>query len=139
MKSLTRALAIGLALSLLQSGVWANAATSTQLPTSHGRVSGRVVLSPVCPVQHIPPDPACAPKPYKTTLLIRGQVSGHLYKTVRTSSTGTFALLMAPGKYILQVKQGAIVSMYPRCAVVKFAVAPKKAVKLLMNCDTGIR
>lgn len=139
MKSLTRVLAIALGLGLLQSGVWANAATSTLPPTSHGRVSGRVVLSPVCPVQHIPPDPACAPKPYKTTLLIRGQASGHLYKTVLTSSTGTFALLMAPGKYILQVKHRAIVSMYPRCADVNFVVVPKKAVKLLMMCDTGIR
>ena len=131
--------ALGLALCVLQSGVLATAAPATRQVISHSRVTGRVVLSPVCPVVHLPPDPACAPKPYKTLLQIKNQVNSRVYRTLATSALGTFSLLMAPGRYILQVRQGTNVSRYPRCTAVKFIVAPGKALKLLMNCDTGIR
>ena len=128
-----------IALSFLQSGVWASAAPATRQVMSHSPVSGHVVLSPVCPVEHLPPDPACAPKPYKTILQIKSQVNGRVYRTLATSASGTFSLLMAPGRYILQVRRGAYLSKYPRCTPVNFVVVPKTALKLLMDCDTGIR
>ena len=139
MKRLRSSVAVLLAFSIVQSAAWATAAPATKQAISHSRVSGRVVLSPVCPVEHLPPDPACAPKPYKTILQIRSQVNGRVYRTLATSALGTFSLLMAPGRYILQLRQGAYVSKYPRCTPVNFVVLPKTALKLLMNCDTGIR
>lgn len=139
MKRLESTVAVLLALSFLQTGVLATAAPTTKQVIGHSRVSGRVVLSPICPVEHLPPDPACAPKPYKTFLQIKSQVNGKVYRTLATSALGTFSLLMAPGRYFLQVRQGAYPSRYPRCTPVNFVVAPGKALKLLMNCDTGIR
>ena len=139
MKRLGSSVVVLLAFSIVQSAAWATAAPATKQAISHTRVSGRVVLSPICPVEHLPPDPACAPKPYKTFLQIKSQVNGKVYRTLATSALGTFSLLMAPGRYILQVRQGAYPSRYPRCTPVNFVVAPGKALNLLMNCDSGIR
>src|SRR5437764_398930 len=36
----------------------------------HSGVNGQVLLGPTCPVERIPPDPQCAPKPYSTLVTI---------------------------------------------------------------------
>lgn len=35
-----------------------------------GKVSGKILLGPTCPVMKNPPDPACADKPYETSIQI---------------------------------------------------------------------
>ena len=112
---------------------------ATKQVAGNGNVRGQVLLSPVCPVEHIPPDPACAPKPYKTTIDIWSALTGSSYKRVSTSAAGVFNLSLAPGPYVLQVTQVTNGSLYPRCAEVKFSVVAKKTLKLTVNCDTGIR
>src|ERR1035437_9718286 len=38
--------------------------------TYQSGISGTVLLGPTCPVERIPPDPQCAPKPYSTSINI---------------------------------------------------------------------
>jgi len=113
--------------------------SATKQVAGNGNVRGAVLLSPVCPVEHIPPDLACAPKPYKTTLDVWSQLTGSPYKRVSTNTAGIFNLSLVPGPYSLQVTQATTGSLYPRCTPVKFLVVAKKTLKLTVNCDTGIR
>jgi len=109
-----------------------------QLP-GNGSVRGQVFLGPVCPVERIPPDPACAPRPYKTMINIWSTVTGSNYKPVATDASGVFKLSLAPGSYGLKVSHLSNGSPYPRCGEVAIVVAAKKSQNVTVNCDTGIR
>lgn len=114
-----------------------NSAASLRHSTSlKGTVHGQVLLGPTCPVERIPPDPACAPKPYKTTINIYRSVTKPPYKKVATDASGRFTISLAPGTYILRAK-GA--SIYPRCTDLKIIVIAKKSQIVKIDCDTGIR
>jgi hypothetical protein len=101
-----------------------------------GTVHGQVLLGPTCPVERIPPDPACAPKPYKTMIKILRTATGASYKKVVTDASGRFTISLAPATYILRAK-GA--SIYPRCTDLKIIVIAKKSQIVKIDCDTGIR
>lgn len=112
---------------------------ATKQVAGNGSVRGRVLLGPVCPVERIPPDPACAPKPYKTTIDIWSTVTGSTYKPVATNAAGQFRLSLAPGSYGLKVSAHSEAALYPRCSEVAFVVVAKKSQDVTVNCDTGIR
>lgn len=112
---------------------------ATQQVSGNGSVNGQVLLGPVCPVERIPPDPACAPRPYKTTINIWSTVTGSTYKPVTTNAAGIFRLSLAPGSYGLKVAAHTNSSLYPRCSEVAIVVVAKKSQNVTMNCDTGIR
>lgn len=110
---------------------------SASSTSGYGRVHGQVLLGPICPVERIPPDPACAPKPYKTKIQIfAGKVTAHPYKTVLTDAAGTFNFSVKPGAYVLHAKGG---SLYPRCADLRIKVLAGRKLNVKMACDTGIR
>lgn len=161
MKRLTTGLAISVAISSLFVGLYAVAGSTsfnttvsnylihfkvakdqpnaTKHVAGNGNVRGRVILGPVCPVERIPPDPACAPKAYKTTINIWSRLTGKSYKPVSTNAAGVFKLSLVPGRYVLRVAQAKNGSPYPRCTEVKFSVTAKNTLKVTVNCDTGIR
>ncbi len=109
-----------------------------QLP-GNGTVVGRVVLGPVCPVEHIPPDPACAPRPYKTSIYVWSVTTGSTYKRVNTDTSGSFKLSLIPGNYSIAVTSPANGSPYPRCTPIDVSVKAKAVQNVTINCDTGIR
>lgn len=112
---------------------------ATKWRAGNGGVSGVVLLSPICPVEHLPPDPACAPRPYKTSLYIRSKVNGTVYRPVPTNVKGAFNLSLTPGSYLLRVAKSRNGSIYPRCSDLIVIVVGKKTLHVTMNCDTGIR
>ena len=105
----------------------------------NGRVIGSVLLGPTCPVERIPPDPACAPRPYKSTIDIYNTFTGSSYQSVATDANGVFRLSLAPGSYSLAVTRNANGSLYPRCSQVNISVVAKSSQNVTVNCDTGIR
>ena len=110
---------------------------SASSSTVYGRVHGQVLIGPTCPVERIPPDPACAPKPYKTKIQIfAATISAHPYKTVVTDAAGKFNFSIKPGSYVLRAKGG---SFYPRCGDLRIKVSAGKTLNLKMACDSGIR
>ena len=125
--------------SFLSLAVLPNNASATNLVNANGSILGQVLLSPTCTVERNPPDPACAPKPYKTSLNIWSTRTGIVYKPVKTNIVGVFKLSLAPGPYVIQVQKNANGSAFPRCSKISFSVVAHKTLKLIVKCDTGIR
>ncbi len=107
------------------------------IPPSAANVHGQVLLGPTCPVERIPPDPACAPKPYVTTVdVFTARDTAHPYRTQRTNVSGAFNFILGPGAYVLRAQSG---SPYPRCTDLPIEVTAGVPQRVILNCDTGIR
>lgn len=105
---------------------------------SYGSIVGTVLLGPVCPVERIPPDPECAPRPLATKFML---LSADLSKTVKTFSSdaqGKFIVDVPPGKYIVQPQSSNL--PFPRCESSEVLTVPiNDSVEVTISCDTGIR
>ena len=99
-------------------------------------VQGTVALGPTCPVERTPPDPACADKPYSTTVTARAVGSNAVVATTKSGADGSFRMDLAPGAYTLTAQGGAVM---PSCVAVTVSVAPGLYAPVNVSCDTGIR
>ncbi len=99
-------------------------------------IEGHVTLGPTCPVERIPPDPNCAPKPYKTNIAISNFGSSAILKTIATDADGAFTVELPPGSYELTPKSG---SVFPHCSPMTIEVQPNTLAEAHLSCDTGIR
>lgn len=124
---------------LIHFRVVVNPPSATKQLPGNGTVIGHVVLGPVCPVEHIPPDPACAPRPYKTSIYVWSLTTGSTYQRVNTDTSGSFKLSLIPGNYSIAVTSPANGSVYPRCTPIDVTVQAKTVQNVSINCDTGIR
>lgn len=97
-----------------------------------------MTLSPICPIERIPPDPKCAPKPYVTTIQVIkvGSSQSLPFATVKSDKDGKYSIALPPGKYALQPAGG---SVYPRCETTEVTVLPAATTEVNLSCDTGIR
>ena len=115
----------------------ANNSTSTATSTlAKNNVEGIVLRGPTCPVERIPPDPACAPRPYQTTISIsKSSDPSNMISTVQSNASGTFNTSLSVGKYIFHAASG---SLYPRCedTLVNIVAGTND---ITISCDTGIR
>lgn len=109
---------------------------STTPSISQSGISGTVTLSPTCPVERIPPDPNCAPKPYSTLINIMKTGSTKIIKTIQSNSKGAFRVDLDLGVYVLQAQGGNVL---PRCGEVTVEVKTSKYTTTEISCDTGIR
>ncbi len=112
-------------------------ATSTFPQKNSGTVAGKVTLSPVCPVERIPPDPNCAPKPYETKITVSSADGSKIIKTTQSNADGTFSFTLAPGNYTIQAPGGEMI--YPRCSPIMVSIKTSATVQADISCDTGIR
>jgi len=112
-----------------------NKGTPSILPYQSG-VKGKVMLGPTCPVERIPPDPNCADKPYKTTVVVfRANDPVHPFVITTSDADGNFSASLPPGKYTL----GAGENKLPRCDHPEVTVSPNIFTSATIFCDTGIR
>lgn len=113
-------------------------ATSTSggiIPYDSG-VRGTVLLGPTCPVERIPPDPACAEKPYATAIVVYRVGSQSVFVMGNSDTNGMFKFSLPPGSYTLEAKNGKV---FPRCAQVSVDVPASGYASTAISCDTGIR
>jgi hypothetical protein len=97
-------------------------------------IEGYIRLSPTCPVERMPPDPRCAPRPYQTTIEIhQGQT---VVETISSDANGYFRATLSPGSYTLRANPG---QMLPRCLAQTVIVPASELARLEIECDTGIR
>ena len=125
-------LLIGLILGLVACG-----AASGRVPDSG--IAGRVVAAPTCPVEMIPPQPQCAPRPLAASLLIHRAGSGSPGTRVQSGADGRFRVRLAPGTYVVLAlpRPG---SPFPRPpAPETVTVHPHRFHFLIVTYDTGIR
>jgi hypothetical protein len=104
--------------------------------TEKGTVHVQVLLSPTCPVERNPPDPACAPKPYETKITILDAQTNSPYKDYETDASGELTFSIDPGAYVLRVQS---INSLPYCSDLKIEVTANKTQSVVINCDTGIR
>lgn len=102
-----------------------------------GTVNGTVLLGPICPVEHIPPEPQCADKAYQTSIRIYEGNSAVLYRTISSSAQGAFSIQLAVGSYTFAPVGGE--GMPPTCRPSKVSVAVGQTQNVQLDCDTGIR
>jgi hypothetical protein len=101
-------------------------------------IKGVVLLGPTCPVERIPPDPQCADKPYKTSLVATTTSQPQTMKEFNSDASGKFSVVLPPGEYIINQSNKA--SMLPRCSSQSSVQVEKnKYTDITLHCDTGIR
>lgn len=105
------------------------------LPYNSG-VRGSVQLGPTCPVERIPPEPQCAPKPYSTLISIYRKGSSYVFINTKSDANGHFEASMPPGEYTVAADGG---NTLPRCSPVSLVVEPNLYASTTIYCDTGIR
>lgn len=103
---------------------------------SKSKISGRVTISPTCPVERIPPDPKCAPKGFETTVSVTQGSKSIILSEAKTDKNGNYVLELDPGEYTLNIFHGKIL---PSCLPVDVVVNVGKNQKIDINCDSGIR
>jgi len=103
-----------------------------------GTISGVVTTSPTCPVERIPPEPQCSPKPYATSIKIREEGKQTVVKTIQSDNGGAFSTDLLAGSYELDAIT-ANGSNFPSCPKVIVLVKADKTSVANISCDTGIR
>ncbi len=105
------------------------------LPYNSG-VRGTVWLGPTCPVERIPPDPACAEKPYATAIAVYRAGSSAPFVIGNSDASGAFEFSLPPDSYTLKASGG---TMLPRCTSTNITVTASEYATTTISCDTGIR
>jgi hypothetical protein len=102
-------------------------------------VAGRVHAGPTCPVQKVPPDPACADRPVAGAVLVVKNATGAEVARVTSAADGSFSVALAPGDYVLvpQPVTGLMGTAQPLPLHVQGDGAAPAALDVVY--DTGIR
>jgi hypothetical protein len=114
------------------------ALAATALGSGSG-VRVRVVSSPTCPVERVPPDPACAPRPFAASVRVYRLSDGHTVTRLHTGSDGIARLRLRPGRYGLSARPESGARL-PRCpGTVRARVRTSAFARVTIDCDSGIR
>ena len=97
------------------------------------------VAGPVCPVEQIPPDPGCAPRPVAgaTVLVQPGDGRDIVVATLVTDEDGTARTEIAVGDYL--VIGAPVDGLMGQPQPVRVAVIVDAVVSVDLSWDTGIR
>ena len=95
------------------------------------------VAGPVCPVERVPPDPACAPRPVPDATILVVDDQGKTVVTVTTGADGTALVAVPAGDYVLQPQ--AVTGMMGGAQPVNVTVVDGAATPAVVSYDTGIR
>ncbi len=115
-------------------------ATSTtgggSIPPYDSGVQGTVSLGPTCPVERVPPDPACANKPFAAAIIVYRTGARAAFVMGNSDTSGKFRFSLPPGSYTLEATSGKV---FPRCVSVNVSVPATGYASTTISCDTGIR
>jgi len=100
-------------------------------------IAGRATAGPVCPVEKIPPDPACAARPVAGAVIVVRDPSGAEIARATTGADGTFFAELAPGGYVVEARpaKGLMGTPGPQ----NVTVDPGVVSTIQLDYDTGIR
>lgn len=108
-------------------------------PIGAGRtgIGGTAVAGPVCPVERIPPDPACAPRPVADATVVIRDGDGSEVARVVTDPDGSFFVELPAGEYVVEPQpvEGLMGTAGPQNVTVVLGVAAA----IQLDYDTGIR
>ncbi len=101
-------------------------------------ITGTILLGPTCPVMRNPPDPACADRPYKATIIVKSEDGLREITRFTSGEDGTFRVELAPGTYLLD-PQSPAGSMLPRGEQQTVVVEAGQLTDVQISYDSGIR
>ncbi|HEV3127928.1 MAG TPA: carboxypeptidase-like regulatory domain-containing protein [Solirubrobacteraceae bacterium] len=105
----------------------------------HSGIAGRVVAGPTCPVERVPPDPQCAPRPLAAPLRVRRADGSGSGRVVHSSADGRFRVPLVPGRYTI-VPLAPNGSPFPRPPrPITLTVRAGRYSRVTITYDTGIR
>ena len=103
-------------------------------------LTGHLTASPMCAVETVPPDPACAPRPVPGATVIATDRAGREVARAVSNTTGFFEFALAPGTYKLtpQPMSDQMMRAPEGTSVTLGGTAPETAI-IDFTYDTGIR
>src|SRR4051812_16222708 len=106
-------------------------------PTPSGGIGGSATAGPTCPVEKVPADPACAPRPVCGAVVVVRDGSGVEVARAMTGADGTFFVALGPGSYVVapQPVEG-LMGVAPEQSI---DVAAGARSTIVLAYDTGIR
>jgi hypothetical protein len=93
---------------------------------------------PVCPVERVPPDPACADRPLADAPIVVTDAAGAQVASGTTNAAGDLVLRLPAGSYVV-IPQRAPGVMGTASTVEIHVVAGASLVPVVVVYDTGIR
>jgi hypothetical protein len=103
-------------------------------------VVGHLTAGPTCPVETVPPDPACAPRPLAGASVIATDPRGQKVAVAVSKADGSFSLALAPGTYELTPQPtGDHMLRAPAGKSVTITGIAASQVVVDFSYDTGIR
>lgn len=110
------------------------------IPSSGGPwLVGVATAGPICPVERVPPDPACAPRPVVGAAIVVLDAGGREVATATTGADGTYRVAVPAGS--VRVEAARVVGMMGMPAPVDAVVpaGPGAWLRVDLAYDTGIR
>ena len=101
-------------------------------------VVGTVVYSPTCPVEMVPPDPACEPRPGPAIIEL-ARPDGIVVAQARVGESGAFVLSVSPGTYTVVVFAPSTLGGGCVADPAELTTELDTSTAVTVNCDTGIR
>ena len=114
-------------------------ASGSPVPSAHnqGGIAGTVTSGPVCPVERVPPDPSCAPRPVAgATLIVRDGTGREVARAV-TAADGRFLIPVAPGTYVVEPQP--VTGLMGTGPSQDVTIAAGATATIEVSYDTGIR
>jgi hypothetical protein len=121
---------------VLAVGLLVAACGSAPPPGPTGTLTLTLTAGPVCPVERIPPDPNCAPRPVANAEVIVLTVDGREVGRPRSDAAGKIRLTLPQGRYIVRPVQTNTFPIAPEEVTVDVGSTP---VDVELGYDTGIR
>lgn len=114
---------------------WPSSSNGTSVVSDSG-IRITAVAGPICPVERIPPDPACAAKPVANATILIVDASGK-ETTVVTDASGQATAAVGPGTYTVSGQGAAGFMSGPDPQQVR--VEDGTVAEVTLTYDTGIR
>lgn len=117
-------------------GLLVAACDTAATPGPTGTLTLTLTAGPVCPVERIPPDPNCAPRPVPGAEVIVLTPDGREIGRPRSDAAGKIRLTLPQGRYIVRPAQTNTFPIAPEEVTVDVGGTP---IDVALAYDTGIR
>lgn len=111
----------------------------TPPPVAHIGVTGHITAAPTCPVETVPPDPACAPGALAGATVVAKDSAGHEIARAVSNSSGYYFLDLTPGTYLLVPQPMGQMMRAPSARTVSVGAGASGGIIVDFTYDTGIR
>jgi uncharacterized surface anchored protein len=100
-------------------------------------MDGTATAGPVCPVERVPPESACAPRPVAGAVVEIRDASGKEVAQAVTASDGSFRIDLPPGVYTVEAQAAA--GLMGTAGPQTVTVTRGEVTVVQLAYDTGIR